>query len=239
MDELTGRYPERGRVRRRLGLRRVPVLTLTLFALTAAGAIAQALSPSVLETLERAPEGLHGDWWRTFTALFVQDGGLAGAIFNLAFLLAVGTCAEEVLRPSHWLACYFGAALVGELAGYAWQPHGAGNSVAVCGLAGALIVVLWSGTPPAPVATPAIVLTWCGALLATIVWPAVLVGVAGGTLASAGSRRGAPVARPAAAAATVCAAVLVAARNIHGAALVAGIAIAVALRIAGRPTATA
>jgi len=34
------------------------------------------------------------------------------------------------------LACYFGAEVVGELVGYAWQPTGAGNSVAVEGWRG-------------------------------------------------------------------------------------------------------
>jgi hypothetical protein len=53
----------------------------------------------------------------------------------------------------------------GELAGYVWQPRGAGNSVAICGLAGALTVALLAGAR-APRLAPVVLVYWCGALLA-------------------------------------------------------------------------
>src|SRR5215213_228991 len=64
------------------------------------------------------------------------------------------------------------------LAGYAWQPHGAGNSVAVCGLAGALVVALLAGSP-VPRLVPMVLLYWCGALL-SVRWGAgpLVVGIA-------------------------------------------------------------
>ena len=141
-------------LRARFGFERVPVVTGIVFALTAAGAIAQAVVPGLLGSLQRTPEGLHGDWWRTGTALFGQDGGVVGALSNLAFLLILGAIAEQFLAAWQWLACYFGAGLAGELAGYAWQPVGAGNSIAVCGLAGALVVALWARTPAIGPAAP-------------------------------------------------------------------------------------
>src|SRR4051795_9250127 len=101
----------------RLGFERLPVVTAVVFALTAAGAVAQAVSPGLLDAWQRAPEGLHGDWWRTATSLFVQDGGVLGALSNLGFLLALGVIAEQFLAPWQWLTCYFGAGLVGQLAG--------------------------------------------------------------------------------------------------------------------------
>jgi membrane associated rhomboid family serine protease len=61
-----------------------------------------------------SPAGLSGDWWRSFTALFVQDGGLAGTLFNLAFLLVIGSIAEQVFDRRRWLLLYFIPGLAGE-----------------------------------------------------------------------------------------------------------------------------
>jgi membrane associated rhomboid family serine protease len=71
--------------------------------------------------------GAAGDWWRTFTALLVQDGGVAGTISNLAFLLVLGAMAEQVLGVGRWLVCYLGAGLVGELAGLGGSQAGRGT----------------------------------------------------------------------------------------------------------------
>ena len=120
--------------------------TVVVFAVTAVTSVLGLAVPGVLAALERTPQGLHGDWWRSFTALFVQDGGILGTVSNLAFLALLGVLAERLVGPRWWLAAYFGAGLAGELAGYAWQPTGAGNSVAVCGLAGLLVVALAAGT---------------------------------------------------------------------------------------------
>jgi hypothetical protein len=76
---------------------------------TCATSIAQFVVPGMLPALARSLQGLHGDWWRTFTALFVQDGGMLGTVSNLAFLLLLGVLAEQVLPAWQWLICYFGA----------------------------------------------------------------------------------------------------------------------------------
>jgi membrane associated rhomboid family serine protease len=102
-------------LRSRFGLRRVPVLVCIVFAITATTSVAQFVISGMLEALQRTPAGLYGDWWRTFTALFIQDGGVAGTISNLAFLLVLGALAEQVLDARRWLTCYFGAGLVGQL----------------------------------------------------------------------------------------------------------------------------
>jgi membrane associated rhomboid family serine protease len=174
------------------------LLTASVFAVTAAVSAAQFADHAILTGLERTPAGLSGEWWRSFTALFVQDGGLPGTLSNLAFLLVIGTIAEQVLSRPRWLLLYFIPGLAAELAGYAWQPVGAGNSGAVCGLAGGLIVAMLAGRPrpgphaagiggapsprgrallapwPAPVAVlppwpaPLAVTCWLGALAATV-----------------------------------------------------------------------
>jgi membrane associated rhomboid family serine protease len=209
----------------RIGLRRAPVATAVVFVGTASTSVLGLVRPEVLAALQRTPEGLHGDWWRSVTALSVQDGGVVGTVSNLAFLLVLGALAEQVLGSRRWLVCYFGAGLAGELAGYAWQPRGAGNSVAICGLAGALVVALLAEAP-VPRPAPVVLLYWCGALLATHWPPALLAALGAGFATQLALVRGLRVGRLAGAAAAVAALVLVAARDLHGAAMVAGMAIA-------------
>jgi membrane associated rhomboid family serine protease len=213
----------------RFGLRRFPVVTAVVFAVTGLSNVLQFLVPGMLAGLERAPAGLHGDWWRTCTALFVQDGGVAGTLSNLAYLVAAGAVAEQVTSRPRWLLCYFGAALVGELTGYAWQPYGGGNSIAICGLAGVVAVALWRRDALLPSYAPVILLIWCGVLAADIWYPLVAIGVVGGVLARTAADHGVPVGRWAAAGALLTGAAMTAAENIHGVALLAGLAIAALL----------
>jgi membrane associated rhomboid family serine protease len=215
----------------RFGLRRFPVVTVVIFAITGLSNVLQFLVPGMLTRLERAPAGLHGDWWRTGTALFVQDGGVAGTLSNLIFLVAAGAVAEQVTSRPRWLVSYFGTALVGEFTGYAWQPYGGGNSIAVCGLAGVLAIALWRRDALLPPYVPTLLLIWCGVLLAVLWYPLSAVGVVASVLASAGSERGVPVARLTSAAVLVTGVTMTVARDLHGAALVAGIVIAALLRV--------
>jgi hypothetical protein len=83
--------------RQRFGFQRLPVVTAVVVVVTATTSVLGLLIPGMLEALQRTPQGLHDDWWRTFTALFVQDGGVVGTISNLAFLLVMGVLAEQVL----------------------------------------------------------------------------------------------------------------------------------------------
>src|SRR5204862_4640413 len=62
-------------------------------------------------------------------------------LFNFTAIAIVGTFVEWIYRPWRWIAFYLLAGLAGEFAGYAWQPQGAGASVAGAGLLGALL--LW------------------------------------------------------------------------------------------------
>ncbi|WP_329243444.1 rhomboid family intramembrane serine protease [Actinoallomurus sp. NBC_01490] len=211
------------------GLRRFPLVTAVVFGVTALSNVAQFLVPGMLAHLERAPAGLHGDWWRTGTSLFVQDGGVAGTVSNLLFLVLVGAVAEQAVSRSRWLLCYFTAGLVGEFAGYAWQPHGGGNSIAICGLAGAAAVALWRGDGRLPRFAPTIVLLWCAALLATAWFPLLVIGLVAAMAARVAAERGVAVGRWTAAGALVAGVALTAVRNIHGVALLAGLVVAVAL----------
>ncbi|MFD0820088.1 rhomboid family intramembrane serine protease, partial [Micromonospora zhanjiangensis] len=164
----------------RFGLRRFPVLTLIVFGITAVGNALQYVLPGWLPALQRTPAGLHGQWWRSGTTLLVQDGGLLAVVGTLAVLLTVGALAEQDVSRSAWLLCFLGAAAAGEIAGYAWQPYGAGKSVGVCGLAAALLVAALRGAERLPVMTVPAVLYWCAALLAGVsVVGAVVAALAG------------------------------------------------------------
>jgi membrane associated rhomboid family serine protease len=209
------------------------VLTLAVAAATLAMALVQACVPGTLRDLGRTPAGRHGDWWRSLTALVVQDGGVAGTVFNLIGLLAVGTVAEQSLERRHWLAQYFAVGLASEFVGYAWQPVGGGNSVAVCGLSGGVALALWHRDPRLPGYAGPVIALWSAGLLATIgtygLIPAAVLGAATVNLSRVLGARGVDLRRPFAAAVAMAGIVLCAWQNIHGPALLFGVVLAVAL----------
>jgi membrane associated rhomboid family serine protease len=213
-------------------------LTLTVFVLTALPSLLQVFFPAVLTSLQRTPAVRDGEVWRLLTSLTVQDGGWFGTISNLLFLLVIGATAERVLPRWLWLACYLAGGVTGELVGLAWQPVGAGNSVAVCGLAGALAVVLIRAVA-SPRWTPAVVAWWCGALGAMISPMAFIAGMVAAMAVQFAvinldgtSRRLPLVGRIVGCAVLAYAALLTVLQNIHGPPFLVGAAIAL---VAYRP----
>jgi membrane associated rhomboid family serine protease len=235
-------------IRQRLagaGIRRPPWLTLTVFLCTAVPSCLQAAVPATLHDLERTPAGLTGQWWRSVTSLTVQDGGVLGTLSNLAFLLIIGTIAEQVLTRPRWLALYLVPGLAGEFVAYSWQLTGGGNSVAVCGLSGALAVLMLRDPRCAPPVAAYAQLLWVGCLVATAsaIAGGLIFGAAGLLLRLSGGRS-VPVAAVSAAAVSgaavsvaavsgvavlACGAALAADQDIHGAALVAGALLSIAI----------
>jgi membrane associated rhomboid family serine protease len=212
------------------GIRRPPWLTLTVFLLTAVPSCVQVAAPALLHDLERTPAGLTGQWWRSVTSLAVQDGGVLGSLSNLAFLLVIGSIAEQVLTRPRWPVLYLMPALAGEFVAYGWQPVGAGNSVAVCGLSGALAVLMLRDRRYVPPAAPYAQLLWTGALAGTVsLIAAGLIFAAAGPLLRLAAGRRVPAATVAGAAVLACGVALVADQNIHGAALLTGALLGVAI----------
>jgi membrane associated rhomboid family serine protease len=122
--------------------RSVPYSTLLLMLAIALPATLQLFFPTLLQLFERNYERfLAGDWWRLVTSLFVQDGGVSGSIFNLVSLLFVGIIAERLWGSRRWLVIFFTGGLLSQLTAFAWQPIGAGNSVANFSLAGSVAVL--------------------------------------------------------------------------------------------------
>ncbi|MFG6195800.1 rhomboid family intramembrane serine protease [Nonomuraea sp. JJY05] len=118
-----------------------PYTTAVVFVITAVPSLLQFAIPGLEPALMRDPAAISGgEWWRLGTALVVQDGGLLGTLFNLVCLAGLGYFAERAFGPARWLALYAAGAVAGEAAGYLLNDPGAGNSIAVCGLAGGLAV---------------------------------------------------------------------------------------------------
>lgn len=209
-------------------LTRRPALTAVVFGLTAAGNALQFAIPGLLGHLERTPAGTNGQWWRWGTTFFVQDGGVYGTISNLLFLAVLGVLAEQVVGRPQWLLYYFGVGLVGQLFGYWWQPVGGGNSVAICGLTGVVVVAFFHRDPRLPGLSAYAVLIWLGALLATWRYPLLAAGLAGAWYVQYALPRGRGATRLVLGAAVAVAVVLCAVRNIHGAALLGGLIAGVA-----------
>lgn len=168
--------------------RRMPWLTLTVAAGLAMGLALQLAVPGVLAAGERdAARVLAGQGWRLVTALFLQDGGLAGGLSNIVLLLLIGAAAEQVLSRPGWAAVYLAGGLAAELVALCWQPVGAGNSVATAALAGCLLLALPG--PLRPRGAGALRLA-AGLTLAALMWQRDIHGAGGlaGLLAGAALR---------------------------------------------------
>jgi rhomboid protease GluP len=122
---------------------RLPVLTGAVFLVTLACGIAQLVHPSLFDFVVRDAARIDaGQWYRLVTGMFFQDGWAFGLASNLLWLAMVGTLAERVFGRARWLAFYFGCGLFGQFMSYVWlSPVGAGNSMCVAGLIGALAVL--------------------------------------------------------------------------------------------------
>jgi membrane associated rhomboid family serine protease len=127
---------------------RFPQATLLLVLAVAVPTTLQFFFPAILPTLQRDyARILRGEWWRLATPLFVQDGGVAGAISNLIGLLLVGGVAEQLWDRKWVLGIFFIGGLVGEIVAFAWQPIGAGNSVGNFSLAASVAVACLTHQP--------------------------------------------------------------------------------------------
>jgi membrane associated rhomboid family serine protease len=135
---------------------RRPVLTAGVFGLTAAVGIAQLVHPPLFDLWRRDGARIDaGEWWRLGTGMFVQDGWLVGLVFNLIILAVFGAAAERVFGRTRWLLCYFGGGLFGQTVSYLWlSPVGAGNSMCVAALIGALATAMLLAPSRLGVAVP-------------------------------------------------------------------------------------
>ena len=92
---------------------RLPIAALVLLVLLTIGALTEMIWPGALDVLRN--DSSNPGWWRPLTAPFVQDDGVAGAIFNLVTAGVVLALAEW-----HW----GGPLALGIWAIGAWAPIG-------------------------------------------------------------------------------------------------------------------
>jgi membrane associated rhomboid family serine protease len=214
--------------------RRRPWLTASVFALTAVVSVVGLADHHVLHALERHHGELgDGEPWRLLSSLLVHRSWLA-LLFNLLLLALVGIAVEQRHSRVEWGLLYLTGGLVGELVGLAWQPHGAGNSVAVFGVAGALVVDALRDREPALLALGYAIVVLvtlgaddiggaAGAAILVMAWSA-----AGAAVAATRQGRRIPPAAPRALGvlALALAVALAALADIHGPALFAGVVVA-------------
>jgi hypothetical protein len=119
-------------------LRRPPVAAMALWLVVAIPSLLQIPFPGLLRALERDPDEIrqHGQWWRLVTSAVVQDGGIAGTVWNLVILAVVGVVAIRVWGSARGLII-FAVGVVGFnlVTTFAWPSVGAGNSAATFTLA--------------------------------------------------------------------------------------------------------
>jgi hypothetical protein len=98
----------------------------------------------------------------------------------------------------------------------------------VCGLTGAVALALWRGDTFLPAYAPQVLLFWCAALLGTLSSSLYIPAIIAGVIAVNLLKRAPAITvnRPVAAIVAGVTVVLAACRNIHGGALVLGIALA-------------
>jgi rhomboid protease GluP len=135
--ELTGFGPP-WEVVPRMWRRPVPPVAVALVVVFAVAGVWQTVHPAVIGTLERDPDG---GWWRNVTALLVQSSGWFQLLFNFAALAVVAPVAARTLGNLRALGVFLVAGVASHVVSTAgWSPHGGGDSVAICGLVGALAV---------------------------------------------------------------------------------------------------
>ena len=121
--------------------RHLPLTTLGVLLVTGIFTALQFPFPGVLEALRRNPHALMtGEWWRIVTPLLVHSDGWSQIIFNFAAIAVFGVLVERIFGHWWWLLFYLVGGIAGEISGYAWDPFGAGASVGLFGLLGALLV---------------------------------------------------------------------------------------------------
>lgn len=169
-------------------------VTAALTAVVAVPSLLGLLVPGMLQVLQRDADRIaDGQVWRLLTALLQQDGGVLGLIGNLVALLVVGSIAEQVLGGGRTAATFVGVGLLAQLPAMAWQPVGAGNSVANFGLAGAVALAVLLDAPHPGAATAASVVTLLVGIgltaQADVHGPAILLGAASLLPRAAAGRR--------------------------------------------------
>lgn len=72
--------------------RPVPWVAVVLTALAVAGVAVQLCVPGAMDALDHDPA--RSGWWRVLTSVFMQNGGVAGVVWNVATIAVVAALAQ-------------------------------------------------------------------------------------------------------------------------------------------------
>ena len=95
--------------------------------------------PGLLDALGRGRLG-SGEVCRVVTPLLVQTGPAAAVVIAFLFVALVGWLAERWFGSARMAVLYLGGGIVANVVGAWWDPHGAGITVAGCGVLGGFAV---------------------------------------------------------------------------------------------------
>lgn len=217
----------------------VPVLTLAATGIALAAAVCQYAIGGMVQALERAPGGLpDGQWWRLVTPVLVQTDGWYQIVSNLVTLVLLGIAAEWLLGRRWWLALIAAGTVGGQAAAYAWQVWGGGSSIAICGLAGGIVIAqLAQRARPSRVGAGtaiyyiAVLTGWGLGGVGLAELAAVAAAIAWHVPRLAWPASAATAERIVLAATIPCAVVLITQRSLHGAALLSAMFLTAAIRL--------
>jgi membrane associated rhomboid family serine protease len=117
-----------------------PIATIATLLVTGIFTALQFPFPGVLDTLRRNPQAFaSGEWWRIVTSVLVHSDGWPQIVFNFVAIAVFGVVAERIFGHWRWLLLYLVGGIAGGIAGYTWEPLGAGASVGLFGLVGGLL----------------------------------------------------------------------------------------------------
>ena len=117
--------------------RRFPIVALVATIAIGVPSLLQFAYPGITAALEREPELTidHGQWWRVITAVMAQDGGIAGAVFNLVVVALVTLLGEWVWGRWRTVVLFLAPSIILDLlAVFVWHASGGGSSFASDGL---------------------------------------------------------------------------------------------------------
>src|SRR5690242_7379198 len=76
--------------------RPVPWAAVALTGLAVGAVLLQASWPGAMDALDNDPR--RTGWWRVVTSVFMQNGGVFGAVWNIATLAAISALAQWLWR---------------------------------------------------------------------------------------------------------------------------------------------
>jgi hypothetical protein len=207
-------------------MRPLPIITVIAVGVAAVAAAVQYTVPGAMPALQRGGFALvtSGEWWRLVTPLLVQTLGWYQVVTNLVTLALVGAVAEWSVGGARWAILFAAGTVGGQVAAYTWGLAGGGDSIAICGLAGGMVV--WLLTHPVTSRWPVAVVVCYVAALAGWGFSGV---PAAGAAAVVAALFVSLSPRVALLGAVGCAAAMAAHTDLHGVSLLSGMVVALVL----------